>query len=197
MPVFPAFHYLFISSREKGMLSFSNFVPVTCRNVAAGLKYIFMLLQNFSWQDFLLAAAVFSLVWYLVVWLLYFRGKQVAFSSPLPHKWQDKVDDLDEGIMGRPVLAQGESEVSAEDFGFAPVSKDEQLGVLPDVQEEIKTACRQLEAELGGKEMFFDLFRGIRERYEIPVGPRDLLNEFIREHVPFYLSESELEDLWL
>lgn len=156
----------------------------------------------------MLAAVLLSLLWYAGVWLLFYRKKPVAASAPLPHGWEDKVDVLDganletrsaglaDDLTGLSALAHGVSVLEAEDFSFG-VPEETKLGVLPDVQEEIKTACRAVEAGLGGKPEFFALFARIRERYAIPLGSRELLNEFIREHVPFFLSEQELEDLWL
>ena len=155
-----------------------------------------MLFNNFSWQDFLLAAAVLSLVWYAGVWLFCYRRKVSVSEIPLPHGWQDDVDVFEDDLMGKPVLEYGVNVVDAGDFSFS-LPEQAQLGVLPDVQEEIKSACRELERDLGDKETFFELFRGIRDRYPIPEASRELLNEFIREHVPFFLAEEELEGLWL
>lgn len=157
-----------------------------------------MLLSNFSWQDFLLAAVVLSLLWYAGLWLLFYRKKQLVSDAPLPHGWESQVDVLEGGeddLMGKPALEHGVSVMDAEDFSFG-VPEEAKLGVLPDVQEEIKSACRAVEAGVGGKPEFYALFALIRERYAIPEGSRELLNEFIREHVPFFLSEQELEDLW-
>jgi len=170
----------------------------TCRNGAAGQKQYFMLFNNFSWQDFLLAAVVLSLVWYAGVWLLFYRKKKPALltDTPLKHGWQDEVDILEDDLMGKPALAPGVNVVEAGDFSFG-LPEEAQLGVLPDVQEEIKAACRELERELGGKDTFFERFRAIRERYAIPEASRELLSEFIREHVPFFLEEEELDGLWL
>ncbi|PWG80811.1 hypothetical protein [Pararcticibacter amylolyticus] len=159
-----------------------------------------MLFNNFSWQEFLLAAAVLSLVWYAGVWLLFYRKKTPATDVPLPHGWQDEVDVLEnvpkDDLMGKRALERGVSVVDAGDFSFG-LPEQSRLGVLPDVQEEIKSACREIERDLGGKEEFYALFRSIRDRYPIPEASRELLNDFIREHVPFFLSEEELESLWL
>ncbi|HVW98707.1 MAG TPA: hypothetical protein VHA56_22255 [Mucilaginibacter sp.] len=156
-----------------------------------------MLFKSFSWQDFLLAATVFSLLWYAGVWLLFYRNKKRMPVTPLPHPWQDEVDELGDGLMGRSAPEPGTSVLEAEEFGFGPVSGEQQLGVLPDLQEDIKAACRELESKLGKKEDFLEAFRGIRSRYAVPEGVQDSLNEFIREHVPFFLSDEELDGLWL
>ncbi|WP_256006797.1 hypothetical protein [Pedobacter deserti] len=161
-----------------------------------------MVLQSFSWLHFLIAAVLLSLVWYLVVWLMFFRRRPagagaVSPAESLPHGWQDRVDVLEDGLVGKPVPDPGVSLVAADEFGFGGPGKDLQLGVLADVQEEIKSACRDLEYSVGTKEDFYERFALIRGRYAIPAGSRQALNEFIREHVPFYLSEDELEHLWL
>lgn len=156
-----------------------------------------MLFKHFTWQDFLLAATLLTLVWYAGVWLLFYRKPKQLAETPLPHHWEDEVDRFDGELMGKPVLEPGVSVLEAADFAFGPPEKEAQLGVLADVQEDIKTACRGLEANLGTKEDFFLAFRLIRERYAIPENAREALGEFIREHVPFFLGEEELEDLWL
>jgi hypothetical protein len=111
--------------------------------------------------------------------------------------WEDQMDVLQVGVddlMGKLALEHGVSVMDAKDFSFGLLD-EAKLGVLPDVQEEIKSACREVEAGVGGKPEFFASLAGIRERYAIQEGSRELLNEFIREHVPFFLSEQELEDL--
>jgi hypothetical protein len=134
-----------------------------------------MLFNNFSWQEFLLAAVVLSLIWYAGVWLFFYRKKTLAADAPLPHGWQDEVDVLEnvpeDDLMGKPVLEHGVSVVDAEDFSFG-LPEQSRLGVLPDVQEEIKAACREIERDLGGKEEFFALFSAIRDRYPIPESSR-------------------------
>jgi len=160
------------------------------------------MLKAFSWQDFLLAATLLSLIWWLGIWLLYYRNTGAKNLVPLGHSWSEEVDDLgkESGLMGKAVLEQGVSMVTAEDFSFgAPVSdQGEQLGDLADLQEEIKSICGILEVEDGTKEDFFLLFEMIRKKYpKIASSPSlSSLHVFIREHVPFALSEEELENLW-
>lgn len=170
------------------------------------------MLKAFSWQDFLLAATILSLLWWLGIYLCFFwkKGGGIAGSgaaSALPHSWENQVDDLDNGLMGKPVLEHGVSVVEAEDFSFGgsemedagDSAKLEQLGDLADVQQEIKEVCRILAAEDGTKEDFFVLFEMVKGKYPgIALSPSlAALNGFIREQVPFALSSQELEDLWL
>lgn len=135
----------------------------------------------------------------------------------LPHSWQDEVDEfsavhaLDDGLMGKPVLEHGVSVLDADEFSFAPLEergehgeREERgvqalLGELADAQEEIKGVCRILEKEDGSKEDFFALFEVVRLKYPKLSGSVLLgeLNDFIREQVPFYLSEQELDSLWV
>lgn len=161
--------------------------------------------KSFTWQDFLLAATLLTLIWYGLVWLC-FRKKGKPVSPALQHRWEEdfsQVEDRD-GLMGKPALEHGVSVVEADDFSFAPVERAERadrvgmLGELADVQQEIRTACSILASEDGTKEDFFTLFEVIRGKYpklaSSPLLPE--LNGFIREQVPFYLSEEELEQLW-
>ena len=196
-----------------------------------------MMFQEFTWQQFLVAAMVLSVVWLLGVWLICWRplppgrlngGRGNGMhdgEDALPHSWADEVDALDEGnalddgLMGKPALAHGVSVLEADEFSFMPVEEIEErserpaggepgarsklgvealLGELADAQEEIKGICRILEQEDGTKENFFALFEVVRLKYPKLSGSDLLpeLNDYIREQVPFYLSEQELGSLW-
>lgn len=209
-----------------------------------------MMFQEFTWQQFLVAAMVLSALWALGVWLIYWRplspgglsegrGKvKYDGEDALPHSWQDEVDELsggnaynahnainvlnalDDGLMGKPALEHGVSVLEADEFSFSPLGEREEhgerlghgepedlgkLGVqgllaeLDDAQEEIKGIARILEKEDGSKEDFFALFEVVRLKYP-KLAASELLgemNDFIREQVPFYLSEQELDILWL
>ena len=166
------------------------------------------MLKAFSWQDFLLAATLLSLIWWLGVWLLYYRNTAERNLVPLSHAWSDEIDQLEKeaGLMGKPGLEQGVSVLTTADFSFgAPVLEEEvldqqrQLGDLADVQQEIRSICQVLAAEDGTKEDFFSLFEMIRDKYPRVISSPSLflLNAFIREQVPFAISEEELENLWL
>lgn len=187
-----------------------------------------MMFQEFTWQQFLVAAMVLSALWVLGVWLIYWRplsrgglsgGSGQGLEDALPHSWQDEVDEfsavnaLDDGLMGKPALEHGVSVLNADEFSFVPMEEREEpydrgegrklgvealLGELADAQEEIKGICRILEKEDGSKEDFFALFEVVRLKYPKLSGTELLgeLNDFIREQVPFYLSEQELDSLW-
>lgn len=167
-----------------------------------------MVLQSFSWQDFGFAAVALLVLWYVGLAVLFRKGKPDAGAGdraePLTHGWQDRVDVLSESeeLMGKSVLDHGMSVVEAEDFSFVETESFpdqlDQLGLIADVQQEIKSICTLLAEQDGSKEHFFSLFQLVRDKYpglaDIP--QLSALNEFIREQVPFHLSEQELEDLW-
>lgn len=159
------------------------------------------MLKSVSWQEFLLAAMVFTICWYGLVWLLFYQKKKVLPDKPLPHKWETDVDDLDEpeSLLGKPALDEGEKVLEAEEFGFAGPDELEQIGVVADAQEDIKGVCRQLDDTSGSKADFLLLFGKVKDRYSaaLPEDSKVLLGEFVRERVPFFLSDEELEDLWL
>lgn len=152
----------------------------------------------------MLAASLFLLLWYGAVGLFFRRRVRRGSGEdtlPLPHGWQDRVDDLSE-VMGKPVLDRGVSVVEADEisFGSADLAQDQedQLGLIPDVQQEIKSICVMLAEQDGTKEHFFSMFELIRDKYPKLAGSPVVgnLNGFLREHVPFHLSDEELESLW-
>lgn len=196
------------------MLGLLSFAADPSGNGAAGEKQNSML-KSFTWPEFLLASIILSLMWWAGVWLLCYRGKGKSI-SPLPHSWEDEVEEVFD-VLGKPALEQGASVVEAEAFSFAegPEKEDDdgevagdgdpetdkvsRLGDISDVQQEIREVCRLLAAEDGTKEDFFTLFEMLRSRYPGIAGSAAIaaLNGFIREHVPFALSEEELEGLWV
>lgn len=215
-----------------------------------------MSLQEFTWQQFLVAAVVLSALWALGVWLIYWRPLSPGGLSggrdkgrfdrkdALPHNWQDEVDELDgaggadrfkasdDGLMGKPALEYGVSVLEADEFSFVPLKEHEErlervedgeIGEdlepvedkkpkeyadgweanlpldLREAKREIQIICRIMEREDGSKEDFFALFEAIRKDYPRLSGSELIgeLNDFIREQVPFYLSDQELENLWV
>ena len=93
-----------------------------------------MLLQHFTWQQFLIAATILTAVWYALVILFFhtnrikdlLNGKQRQTSTPerLRHAWEDDYEeegqeDADD-LTGESVLPEGMSKVSMSMFGFAP-----------------------------------------------------------------------------
>lgn len=151
-----------------------------------------------------MASLVVAGLWLLLVWFFCFMRKSKGSSPPLSHRWQKGVDELaGEDLMGKPVLEEGVTVVSAEDFSFADrpkaaVTQNEQLGLLADVQQEIKSVCAVLARNDGTKEDFFSMFEMVRLKYpQLAAHPAlPELRAFIRERVPFYLSDEELDDLW-
>jgi hypothetical protein len=166
-----------------------------------------MRLESLTWQQFLVATLAFSAVWYAVVGLLYYR-KEISLlfskdklSEPLAHGWQDRVDDLEPGLIGAAAEEHGVSVLEADEFSFLPreaVTEVDSLGELADMQQEIKGICTVLGKEDGSKEDFMALFIMIRNKYP-KVATSELLpelNAFIREQAPFHISQEELESLW-
>lgn len=167
-----------------------------------------MMLNALTWQEFLLAALVLSVLWYAGVGLLFYRGEISGFLSgrgksvePLAHSWEDQVDELEADLVGATAGESGVSVLEADEFSFVPRKSVDRsldpLGDLADVQQEIKSICLVLEMEDGTKADFFALFAMIREKYPkvFVGGVRVELAEFIVEHLPFELSEDELAGL--
>ncbi|MEJ5996565.1 hypothetical protein WG904_19210 [Pedobacter sp. Du54] len=141
------------------------------------------MLQQFTWQDFLIAALIFTLVWYVVIILLYYRSEFFKFLSgrnntqppeKLRREWEEEFeDDEQDNLIGRQALPEGLSEISMSNFGFAQKggitdekdNKEIQLGLVPDVLEELKSIFSILKKENGGKEDFISLFALISSKY--------------------------------
>lgn len=157
-----------------------------------------MLFSNFSWQDFLLVAALLSVLWYVLVWLLFYRcPKDVDLSVvPRPEKGIAGREASDQGLMGISAAEPGSHVVSADDFGFAGAD-EELIGPVADAKQEIVLACRELEGELATKEMFLESFAAIIGSYPIPEQLKESMGEFVREHVPFFIAEDELARIGL
>lgn len=168
------------------------------------------MLQQFTWQQFLIAALVLSLIWYLLIFLLYYRNKPADFFSKrqLPEKlkreWDEELEDDPEenNLIGQPRQSEGKSSMPMDALRFAPEDKDAdrdtQLGIIPDVLEELKSIFHILQRENGGKEDFISLFKLISSKYPKIKGTpnQPALNEYIRENVAFTISDEELNGLW-
>lgn len=184
------------------------------------------MLQHFSWQQFLVAAVILTLAWYAGVILLFYRkeitdllnGKQrpVTDPEPLPHVWDDEYEEVpsseEESLMGKSALPEGMTRLSMAQFGFAPIvkeplneametgeEKDTQLGLVPDVLEELKSIFHILHTENGNKEDFISIFKMVNSKYpKIRNTPnQQALNDYIRGNLPFEITEEELEKLWI
>lgn len=172
------------------------------------------MLHFFTWQQFFVAAALFTIVWYVVIFLLFFKDRvNFHFRSAPPEKlkreWDEELDDEDEDaddLIGEQAMPEGISEVEAHMIGFAPKVKDEvredsretQLGIVPDVLEELKTIFHILERENGTKEDFISLFGMAKAKYSAIAGtPNEAaINDYIRGNVLFPISDEELANLW-
>lgn len=172
------------------------------------------MLQTISWSQFLLASLILTLVWYVAIALLYYRNELKSFfngkipgypppKEPLQHNWDNDYDGTvgeEDELVGKPAAPEGLSSASMNEFSFnnSKELKEEQLSLVPDILEELKTIFSILEKEDGSKADFISLFALVKAKY-----PRaresanlDTLNQYISEHVPFLLSREELENLW-
>jgi len=188
----------------------------SCRNGAAGSKQNIML-HFFTWQQFLIAALIFTIGWYVVVFFLFFKGKISDLLSgksksqqpeKLKREWEEDLEDDpedDESLIGKQALPDGVSEVEMHMLGFAPVvhpdenaHRDMQLGIVPDVLEELKTIFHILENEGGNAEDFVSLFGMVKAKYPGIAGtPNEAaINDYIRENAPFAIPDEALANLW-
>jgi hypothetical protein len=178
------------------------------------------MLKHFTWQQFLIAALVLSIIWYTVIILLFYRqrivdyleGKQKMGSPPEPlgHAWDEEFEDEplsdQDELMGKSALPEGMTKLSMSQFGFAPrvgdedldESRERQQSVVPDVLEELKNIFHILETEQGTKQDFISLFGLVSAKYANIKGTpnQQALNDFIRENVLFPISDKELDNLW-
>ena len=172
------------------------------------------MLQQFTWQQFLVATLVLTLIWYLAVILIFYRKELIAFLSgkkliiqgnePLPHRWEKGVETLgeenEEELMGKSKMPEGMDNVGMSGFGFVSGEDaiEQQVGLVPDVLEEIREVFAILAKEDGNKKDFINLMEMVRDKYpKIASHPNiGRINEFISEHASFHLSKDELENLW-
>lgn len=173
------------------------------------------MLAQFTWQQFLLAAMILSLIWYAGVMLVFYRNEFLGFfggksNRPLPERLPRQRDNevpvLEEealhqqGLMGKSRLPEGMSTVAMGSFGFSQTEeqRETQVGLVPDVLQELKEIFSIIEKEDGSKKDFFNLMDMVREKFpgiaSNPNIPR--INQYIREHAPFLLTAQELENLW-
>ena len=177
------------------------------------------MLHQFTWQHFLVASLILTLIWYAGVILIFYRkelegllktsGKEQVPSGPLSHHWDEDVDtfpqypsgSIGERLMGEFKFPEGISTVSSEDFGFSDSLdyKIDQVGLVPDILEEIKNVFNTLSQQDGTKLDFFNQMQIVKDNYpKIGEHPNlTQINDFISGHAPFYLSKEELENLWV
>jgi len=180
------------------------------------------MLHYFTWQAFLVAALILTLIWYAVVILLFYRKELNDFLSgnrspavqpePLTHAWDEDFEDDpladEENLIGKPVMPEGMSRLSMSQFGFAPNmketaiqddDKETQLGLIPDVVEELKSIFHILDTEHGDKEDFISLFGLVSSKYPKirNTANQQALNDYILENLAFEISNEELDKLWI
>jgi hypothetical protein len=180
------------------------------------------MLHYFTWQAFLVAALILTLIWYAVVILLFYRQELNDFLSgnrppgtppePLTHAWDEDFEEDpladEENLLGKPVMPEGMSRLSMSQFGFAPNMKETAiqdddggtaLGLIPDVLEELKSIFHILDTEHGDKEDFISLFGLVSTKYPKirNTANQQALNDYIRENLAFEISDEELDNLWI
>jgi len=176
------------------------------------------MLQHFTWAQFLIASAVFSLLWYATIlltayrkeFLLFFAGKRIDNFPPsnreVPVK-EDLSTDSQTSMMGASKLPEGLEVVEMGTLSFAGNNgcehidereESDKIGLVPDVLQELKEVFEVLAAEDGNKKDFIDLAKMISDKYgRIGSNPNiSDINTFIREHAPFAISPEEIENLW-
>lgn len=176
------------------------------------------MLQQYSWTQFLVFAAILTILWYLVVLLTEYRkeafgflsGKSPSlgnFSLEKAEYTEEEHDKIESELMGKSKMPEGLAVVSMGTLSFSAGdhsafgredSKSDQLGLVPDVLQELKEIFGILAKEDGTKQDFFSLAAMISEKYgRIGSNPNiGKINEFIRDHAPFTVSMEELENLW-
>ena len=173
------------------------------------------MLHDFTWQQFLIAVLVLSLVWYGVLIGLFYpdrlkglfgrKEEPLGPAEPLPHVWEADHEEVpeapDDGLVGKTVLPEGMSQVGMSMFGFAPPVDEErerQQATVPDVIEELKNIFYVLDKEQGGKDDFMALFGLVRSKYPRIRGTANqaALNAYIRENALFPIADDELDSLW-
>jgi len=174
--------------------------------------------QHFTWTQFLITSAVFSLLWYATILLtayrkefvLFFAGKRVhnLASSNQEIAVKDVPSaDPQTNLMGPSRLPEGLEIVEMGTLSFGGNNSGEhiddreqsdRIGLVPDVLQELKEVFEVLASEDGTKKDFIDLARMISDKYgRIGSNPNIAhINAFIREHAPFAISPEEIENLW-
>ncbi|WP_162800075.1 hypothetical protein [Pedobacter jeongneungensis] len=176
------------------------------------------MLQQFSWANFLIFFAVLSALWYLALLFIVFRKDAMDFisgsisrptviSGSAAALNENQVDPPAHEIMGKSKIPEGlevvrmgalSFSVAGDPLGIDEEAKSAQLGLVPDVIQELKEIFGILEKEDGSKQDFFALAAMISEKYgRIGSNPNiGKINEFIRNYAPFSVTLEELEYLW-
>jgi hypothetical protein len=158
-----------------------------------------IIFHQFTWQQFLIAALVLTAAWYVMIGLLCFRKELSGLRKPekLKKEWEEDLEDeRQDDLMGGAKAIPGMETVEMSAISFVP--KEQQLGIIPDILEEFKSILHILERDNGGKAEFLSLFGLVSAKYPQVKGTanQDALNDYIRENLPFVITEEELEELW-
>lgn len=115
-----------------------------------------MILQHFTWQQFLVAATILTAIWYTVIILAFYRqrikdflqGKPKDFEHPEPlgHAWdeefEDEPEDEPDDLIGKTAMPEGMTKVSMSMFGFAPgiseETQEQKTAPIGDKEDELK-----------------------------------------------------------
>jgi hypothetical protein len=170
------------------------------------------MLHQFTWQQFLIAALILTLIWYLAIILLYYRHSVARFLSGnrkpeqperIRKEWEEELEDENEEVenmMGKPAEPEGASSLPMDSIRFAAKAseKEEELGLVPDVLEELKTIFNILAKENGDKADFFSLLQLVKVKFPGIGSSSNIqsINQHIQDYVPFQLSEEEMQSLW-
>lgn len=194
---------------------FWNFVPSNGKAQWGAPEKAKLMLQHFTWTQFLLTSTALSFLWYSAVLLIAYRTELFALikgNEPIVKKTAlalegQMVDaDGDENQpMGKSRMPEGLEVVSMGALAFSAGQdmgsgdgRSDQLGLIPDVLRELKEIFGILAKEDGDKQDFFSLAAMVSEKYgRIGSSPNiGKINEYIRDHAPFAITLEELENLW-
>jgi hypothetical protein len=177
------------------------------------------MLHGFSTAQFLTGLVLVGVLWYGGVYLFFYLKKNGGRSGTglsgesgtlgLADKGSGNrlSDDISldapgDDMMGKAGLPEGMSIVGVDQIGFVDLDKDadkvDQLGLIPDLLEEIKSVFMVLAKEDGSKRDFVNLMKVVKETYPgMASHPRiRVINDFIADHASFHISKEELENLW-
>jgi len=179
-----------------------------------------IIFHQLTWQQFLITALVLAAIWYAAVGVLYFRdeaaglfsGKRAVKSGKtLQPAFEGVAVEEPESLLGRSREPDGVTTVAMSQFSFAGAGRslnvaeeaeaelrETQLGLIPDLMEELKTIFYRLERDGGTREDFEGLFQPVAARFESVITSPNYaaVNAYIMDQVPFELSEAELEAMW-
>lgn len=160
-----------------------------------------MFLQQFTWQQFLVASAVLSIVWYAGVIFLYYRQELNAFLNPKPSKAHSEPPPAEpetDDLIGETLLPEGITESGMEEVGFANQSdRCQQLGATPDLLEDLKEMFYVAERKEATWDEFLEMMEPFRERLRAAISEsnRSAFLSFFDQYSPYELSEKDLQEI--